>query len=568
MSLGNAMVVGVETGTGSGFRTFFALLAVVLGGCADPPWFEEEAAERGVTFQHRSGFANQPMLPDIVGGGVALADLDGDSDLDIYLVQSGHLAGRGESADAATVWPANQLYLNDGNGYFEEQRNIGDGTDRGYGMGVASGDYDNDGDIDLYVTNVGANALLRNDGNGIFTNVAIAAGVADTGWGSAAAFLDLDADDDLDLFLVNYIKWSPAIERDCYDRGEPTYCAPTTYAAPAPDRLFRNNGDGTFTDVSASAGINVAYGNGLGLVSADFNGDGRGDVFVANDRNVNQLWLNQGDLRFAESAADWGCALDEHGMAKAGMGVAAADIDADGDPDLLVVNLEGETDSFFRNEGGWFVDATAASGLAAKSGRYTRFGVALADFDNDGFLDIYQANGKVDGNPAAVPDVFAEPNVLYRGHATPSLRFEEVSPPGGVSSPLVHTSRGLAIGDFDDDGGLDMVVVNRDAAPYLLRNRVPGRGNWVSLRVITKTGRDAHGATVSIGVGDKRAHRDVQPAASYFAAHDPRVHFGLGEQEQATDIAVRWPNGKVETFGDRAAGHIWELRQSRGTAME
>ena len=544
------------------------LALAALGGCAESPWFEEQAAARGVTFHHRSGFAERPMLPDIVGGGVALADLDGDGDLDIYLVQSGHLSGRAEPADATASRPANQLYLNDGNGYFQERLDIGDGADDGYGMGVASGDYDNDGDVDLYVTNVGANALLRNDGDGVFVNVAAAAGVADPGFGSAAAFLDLDADDDLDLFLVNYIKWSPAIERDCYDRGEPTYCSPTTYAAPAPDRLFRNNGDGTFTDVSASAGIDVAYGNGLGLVGADFNGDGRGDVFVANDRNVNQLWLNQGDLRFADESADWGCALDEHGMAKAGMGVAAADVDDDGDTDLLVVNLEGETDSFFRNEGRWFVDATALSGLAATSGRYTRFGVALADFDNDGVLDLYQANGKVDGNPAAVPDAFAEPNVLYRGHRTPSLRFREVSPAAGVASPLVHTSRGLAIGDIDNDGGLDVVVVNRDAAPYLLRNQVPGRGNWVIFRVIASTGRDAHGATVSIDVGERRANRDVQPAASYFAAHDARVHFGLGKRQQATDVAVRWPNGDVETFGDRAAGRIWELREGAGMATD
>ena len=541
------------------------LVVALAVGCAEPPWFEEQGALRGVHFQHRSGFATTLMLPDIVGGGVALADFDGDRDLDIYLVQSGYLAGRTEPGQAAER-PGNQLFLNDGNGYFEERTDIGDGADRGYGMGVASGDYDNDGDVDLYVTNVGANALLRNDGDGVFANVAVAAGVADPGWGSAAAFLDLDADGDLDLFLVNYIKWSPAIERDCHDRGEPTYCAPTTYAAPAPDRLFRNNGDGTFTDVSAAAGINTAYGNGLGIVGADFNRDGLGDVFVANDRNVNQLWLNQGDLRFADEAGDWGCAVDEHGMAKAGMGVAAADVDDDGDTDLLVVNFEGETDSFFRNEGSWFVDATARSGLAASSSRYTRFGVALADFDNDGVLDLYEANGKVDGNPATVPDVFAEPNVLYRGRLAPWLRLEEVSPSGGVRAPLVHTSRGVAVGDIDDDGGLDMVVVNRDSAPYVLRNRA-SRGNWVSFRVLTAASRHAHGATVSIRAGARRLTRDVQPAASYFAAHDPRVHFGLGDQRQASDITVRWPGGELETFGDRAAGRTWDLRRENRSAL-
>ena len=535
-----------------------ASIAVLLGGCTgDAPWFEEQADQRGIDFRHRSGFAGEPMLPDIVGGGAALADLDGDGDLDAYLVQSGQLPGR---AVAGPDGVGNRLYFNRGDGFFDAVAKSGDGDDRGYGMGVAAGDYDNDGDVDLYVTNVGPNALLRNDGDGVFTNVAVAAGVADPGWGSAAGFFDLDADGDLDLFVVNYVNWSPAIERDCFDRGSPTYCAPTSYAAPAADRLFRNNGDGTFADISAAAGLAVAYGNGLGVVGADFNRDGLIDVFVANDRNVDQLWLNQGGLRFEDRAADWGCAVDEHGMAKAGMGVAAADVDDDGDTDLLVVNFQGETDSFFRNEGAWFADATASVGLAAGSGRHTRFGVALADFDNDGVLDLYQANGKVDGDPAAVPDAFAEPNVLYRGVAAARLRFEEV-PLGGVAAPLVHTSRGVAVGDVDDDGGLDMLIVNRDGPAYLLMNRLPARGNWARFKVLGETGRDAHGATVSVGVGPVRVHRDVQPAASYFASNDPRVQFGIGEHKLVSDVTVRWPGGAEERFGDFQAGETWVLHR-------
>ena len=535
-------------------RAIAVLAALVLAGCGgDGPWFVEEAHERGIDFQHQSGFDGTPMLPDIVGGGAALVDVDGDGDLDAYLVQSGRLPARGEQAA-----PGNRLYLNRGDGTFAEATDIGDGADAGYGMGVAAGDYDNDGDVDLYVTNTGPNALLRNDGDARFVNVAPSAGVADPGWGSAAAFLDLDADGDLDLFVVNYINWSPAVERDCYYRGAPTYCAPTTYAAPAPDKLFRNNGDGTFTDVSVDAGLAEAYGNGLGIVGADFDRDGRIDVFVANDRNVNQLWMNQGGLRFRDLAADWGSAVDEHGVAKAGMGVAAADVDDDGDSDLLVVNFEGETDSFFRNEGAWFSDQTAAVGLGAVSGRHTRFGVALSDFDNDGVLDLYEANGKVDGDPSAVPDPFAEPNVLYRGQADDAYRLEAMG--SGVAEPLVHTSRGVAIGDVDDDGGLDLLVVNRDGPTYLLMNRA-ARGNWVRFRVLTPTGRDAHGATVSASVGGRRVHRDVQPAASYFASNDPRVHFGLGDHAKVTDVAVRFPGGVEQAFGDFADGETWELRQ-------
>ena len=536
-------------------RSAAVLAALALAGCGgDGPWFVEEAALRGIDFQHRSGFDGTPMLPDIVGGGAALLDVDGDGDLDAYLVQSGRLPARGEQPA-----PGNRLYLNRGDGTFEEAADIGDGADAGYGMGVAAGDYDNDGDIDLYVTNTGENALLRNDGAGRFVNVAGDAGVADPGWGSAAAFLDLDADGDLDLFVVNYINWSLAVERDCYYRGAPTYCAPTTYAAPAPDKLFRNNGDGTFTDVSVEAGLAAAYGNGLGIVGADFDRDGRIDVFVANDRNVNQLWMNRGGLRFAERAADWGSAVDEHGVAKAGMGVAAADVDDDGDSDLLVVNFEGETDSFFRNEGAWFSDRTAAVGLGATSGRHTRFGVALTDFDNDGVLDLYEANGKVDGDPAAVPDPFAEPNVLYRGRSGRRI------PAGG------HGRRGRGAARPHQPRcrrrGCRRRRRTRHARCQSRRPRLPvdepgdARQLGALPRADGASGRDAHGATVSVSIGGRRVHRDVQPAASYFASNDPRVHFGLGDHAAVTDVAVRFPGGALQVFGDFAGGETWELRR-------
>ena len=336
------------------------------------------------------------------------------------------------------------------------------------------------------------------------------------------------------------------------------------------DRLFRNDGNGTFTNATLDAGIHRAFGNGLGLAPADFNGDGLPDVFVANDKTVNQLWLNQGDLKFHEAAAAWGCAVDEHGIAKAGMGVGAADVDRDGDPDLLVVNLEGETDSYFRNEGGYFQDASAAMGLGAGSRRHTRFGIALADFDNDGWLDLYQANGKVDGDVAAAVDAFAEPNVFYQGVAEGErgVRFAAV-PGGGVAAPLVHTSRGVAVGDVDGDGGQDLLVVNRDAPPYLLMNRAPNRGSWVRFRALDGK-RDAHGATVSIAFGETRIFRDVQVASSYLAANEPHVHFGLGRLPAdafVRDVRVRWPGGALEAFGDFPAGSVGVLRRGHGKAI-
>ena len=523
-------------------------------GVGERPWFSEEAARRGLDFEHRSGYADRPLLPEILAGGAALVDVDGDGDLDAYLVQSGRIGS--DNADAP-----NRLYLNRGDGRFDEAAGA---DDRGYGMGVAAGDYDNDGDVDLYVTNYGPNVLYRNDGSGRFEDVSRAAGVDDAGWSSAAAFLDLDADGDLDLFVVNYMNWTPEIERDCYVRGAITYCGPGQYTLPAMDRLYRNDGDGTFTDITLDAGINVAFGNGLGIVGADFNRDGLTDVFVANDMLVNQLWLNRGDMRFEDESLLWGCAVDEHGIEKAGMGVAAADFDDDDDTDLLVVNMEQQTDSFFRNEGSYFVDATRRVGLAAPSLRNTRFGVAMADFDNDGRLDLYEANGRIESSDPALVQDFAEPNTLYRGTAEAgSFRFDEVSPQGGVNPPLRHTSRGLAVGDVDNDGGLDLLIVNRDAAPYLLMNRAD-RGNWVRFEVRTAAGRDAHGASVSAMVGDRRMRRDVQPAASYLTSSDPRVHFGLGPETRIRDVTVTWPGGATESFGDFEAGRAWRLSQGAG----
>ena len=539
----------------AGLLPWLVLACEPRGTGASTDWFREESAARGIDYRHVSGSEERYWIPEITGSGAALADLDGDGDLDAYIVQSGSLVSTSDASD--------RVFLNLGDGRFEAGATPPGGD--GYGMGVAAGDYDNDGDVDLYVTNVGRNLLLRNNGAGGFENVAEEAGVADPGWGTSAAFLDFDGDTDLDLYVANYIQWRIEAEIECFIAGTPTYCPPQNYKAPAPDRLFRNNGDGTFTDSSRHAGLHLAFGNGFGVVAADYNQDGLTDVFVANDMMVNQLWLNQGGLRFTESAMDWGCGVDEAGEAKAGMGVVAADLDDDSDVDILVVNLEGQTDSLYRNEGTWFDDATAELGLNVVSRRYTRFGVVLADFDNDGRLDLYQANGAVAHLPGKEGDPFAEPNTLYRG--TQSGSFELVTPDGGTTQPLVHTSRGLAVGDVDNDGGLDLLVVNRDAPPHLLMNRVSQHGNWIRLKVLTRAGRDAHAATVSAQVAGKRQYRDVQPAASYLSSNDPRVHFGLGPATEITDVRVRWPDGTSEAFGDFRAGQTVVLRQGSGTAV-
>jgi hypothetical protein len=518
-------------------------------------WFEEVAAARGLVFTHRSGHRDRFRLPEIMGGGVALFDMDNDGDLDAFLVQSGEVTGSGNTADG------HRVFRNRGNGYFDDVTAVSGAVMSGYGMGAAAGDYDNDGDVDLYLTALGGNVLLQNDGSGKFRDVTAAAGVRGSGWSTSATFADYDADGWLDLFVTRYIDWSPGAERDCYSlTGVADYCAPRNYDAPSANMLFRNNRNGTLTDVSNSAGLGAAVGNGLGVVAGDFNNDGRVDFFVANDGTPNHLWLNGSGGRFSDHALMQGVAFDQDGAPKAGMGVHAADVDADGDEDVLVVNLDSEADSYFRNDGRFFVDATAAVGLRTVSRRFTRFGMAMQDFDNDGLLDLYEANGRVGLQAERLSsDAYAEPNLLFRG--LPGPRFEEVQPRGGTSEPLVATSRGAAFGDIDNDGGVDIVVVNRDAAVHLLRNVVTARGHWIVFRLVDDHGRDAFGAIVRATIGDRVIQRVVRSGYSYLSANDPRVHLGLGASSAVSNVTVKWLDGREDSYGPFEAGQVVSLRR-------
>lgn len=545
-------------------------LAIVLVACAacrgtpdrtrgsgPAPWFEERASAAGLDFVHQSGHRNRHNLPEIMGGGVALLDYDNDGLLDVYFVQSGNLQD-------PSAGSGNRLYRNLGNGRFEDvTRSAGAGV-RAYGMGVAAGDFDNDGNIDLFVTGLDGNHLLKNDGRGRFEDVTARAGVGGSGWSTSAAFIDYDGDGFLDLFVVRYLKWSASAEIECYSlTGVPDYCSPRSYDLPASSLLYHNNGDGTFTDVSERTGIARAVGNGLGVVAGDFDGNGAIDVYVANDSTPNHLWLNDGRGRFHESALAGGCAVDQDGRAKSGMGVHAIDADDDGDLDLLVVNLDGESDSFFRNAGPYFVDDTAAAGLRIASRPFTRFGAAFADFDNDGWLDLFEANGRVGlQSQRYSADPYAEPSLLFRGFKGP--RFAEAQPRGGAARPLIASSRAAAFGDLDNDGGLDVVVVNRDAAPFLLHNVVANRGHWLMLRVLDEHHRDALGAQVRMTIGDRSIRRDVQTAYSYLASNDPRVHVGMGQERAARNVTVRWIDGSTETFGDLPADRVTTLRRGSG----
>jgi len=548
-------------------RIFPSLLVGCLLGCSNlqvdspdekrgTPWFTNEADERGFLFTYDSGFDGSPRYPEIFGGGAALFDVDGDGDLDIYVVQGGSTIGSGSH------WSVNQLFLNDGSGHFANMTEGSGADDAGYGMGVTTGDYDNDGDLDVYITNVGANTLLRNDGGGKFTDVTLHAGVGHVGWGSSAAFFDMEHDGDLDLFVANYINWNLGIERVCKSQaGVLDYCHPDAYNAPARDVLYRNNGDGTFTDISLEAGFHTVWGNGLGVVVGDVDGDGYHDIFVANDEMHNQLWMNQGDGTFVDDALVSGVAVDANGEPKAGMGTDFADIDNDGDLDLLVVNLVAQSDSMFINQGGWFQDGTAKSGLSSISRPFTRFGTGFHDLDNDGVLDVYMANGRVRASYESITDdIYAEDNLLIQG--VRGGTFKEVLPRGGVGTPLIHTSRGAAFGDVDGDGGIDVVVINRDAPAYLLMNTNPARGGFVKMHLQNRNGAPAQNATVRFVLGDQEIRREVRTAGGYSSSHEPSLHIGVGNEVRIVNIEITWSDGTTQRVDDIEVGENRTIHQT------
>lgn len=533
-------------------RSALALALLVACGCAgstskDVPSFTEVAAAAGVDFEHRSDASERYALPEIMGGGVGFLDHDGDGRLDLYLVQSGGGTG-------------NALFRNRGDGSFEDVSAAAGVDDRGYGMGCATGDYDNDGRVDLYVTNLGNNVLYRNMGNGRFENRTKIAGVGDPGWSTSATFLDYDADGDLDLFVANYVDWGkdPAFaEKACHaTSGARDYCSPQSYAAPARDTLYRNEGDGRFTDVTVECGLAAKSGTGLGAVATDLDGDGSLDIYVANDQMPSFAWLQVEAGHFVERAVPLGIAVDERGQSQAGMGVALGDVDSDGDLDLWKVHLHRESHVLYLNRGGFFDDATARLGLAAPTRRYTGFGTGFLDFDRDGRLDLFVGNGRVQYVAEVIDgssdDPFAEPNQLLRQRD--DGRFEDVTADSGPALRLSATSRGAAFGDYDNDGDIDIAVVNRDAALHLLRNDVQPHGNSLTLRVLDRHGRDALGARLTVVVEEISRAFQVESASSYCAAGDPRVHVGLGAATRVDRVDVLWREGGHSTHGPFPAG--------------
>ncbi len=525
-------------------------------------WFEEVAEEVGLVFSVVPYRVQRFYMPEEMPGGIALFDYDLDGDLDVYLGQGGDID------DPPNSEIGNRLFRNGGDGTFEDVTDEAGVGDPRYMMGCACGDYDGDGDVDLFITNLGSNVLYRNNGDGTFTDVTEEAGVSTVAWGVSCVFVDYDGDDDLDIFVTNYLNWSPERELECLGPGDRRdYCAPGSYQAPAPDTLFRNNGNGTFTDISKSAGLRAAFGTGLGVAVGDFDSDGRVDIYVANDQTANQLWLNAGNGTFKDAALLSGCALSGMGKAEASMGVMAVDFENDGDSDLFLSHLRNETNTFYLNRAGMFDDTTSQLGLGTPSMPFTGFGLGFADFDHDGVLDLYVANGRVKLD-VPTPDPsrpYAEPNQLFRGRvATVGVRFDEVLPRGGTKTLLVETSRAAAFGDLDNDGDIDIVVSNFDGRVHVLRNIAGSRGNWIMFRVINARGMNAIGASVRVTADGAKQWRTVQRAYSDCASKDPRVHFGLGNAKTVQEILVRWTGGREEVFSPLRPGSIHVLREGGG----
>ncbi len=525
-----------------------------------PAWFKDVAALRGLSFQHQSGHLEAYLMPEVVCGGGALFDFDNDGDLDAYLVQSGSLY------DDPAKQPGNQLFENDGAAHFADVSDKLGADDRGYGMGVAAADLSGDGSVDLYVTNLRENALYWNRAGKAFEQAADSVGANQSGWGTSALAFDAEGDGDLDLFVVNYLDWRESIELDCQNHlGQKDYCGPASYNAPARDALLLNDGEGQFLDASEESGVAAERGTGLGVSAADFDSDGHLDVFVANDGMPDHLWHNHGQGKFENIALEAGCALDQEGLPKAGMGVAIADIDEDGDSDLYICNLKGESDSVYTNEGGWFSDRTSRLGLRLVSRPFTRFGLGWIDFDNDTYFDLFQANGRVARQAVDwSDDPYAEPNLLYRG--SEDGRFHEILPRGGTAQALNLSSRAAAFGDVDGDGGMDILVVNRDGPANLLLNQHPGRGHWLLVRLMSGNS-DALHAELDVELEERVLHRDARAAYSYLASNDPRVHVGLGAETLVKRLVVRWADGTRESFPCPAIDRLLVLERGRGTEL-
>ncbi len=574
-------------------QRLLCLLTILAWGSAtargaEPAPFTEVAAGSGLDFVHFNGMSGELYFSEVAGAGIGVLDCDNDGDLDVYFSQ-GALLGTGKTLDDALFPPpegalaGDRLYRNElqasaGRLKFRDVTEASGLKAMVYGMGVAAGDFDNDGAVDLYVTNFGDDQLWRGHGDCTYSDVTGAAGIAGGEWSVSASFVDFDRDGWLDLYVGKYVDFSIATHKPCFSTSSARdYCGPRSYN-PVPDRLWRNRGDGTFQDVSAVSGIAAEFGGALGIIAADFNLDGWPDFYAANDQLANQLWISRGKgkdgiVRFTNEAALAGVAVNMDGAPEASMGVDAADFDGDGDEDIFITHLNRQTNTIYVNEGdGWFSDKTLASGLGSPSVAFTSFGTAWLDYDNDGWLDLVVANGAVQviAELALAKDPFPlhQPNQLFRNLG--NGRFEDVSGQAGPAFELSEVSRGAAFGDLDNDGDTDVVVTNNNGPARLLRNDVGSRKTWLGLRIIDpRLKRDAVGARVAVRLaGGRTIWRRVRADGSFAAANDPRILVGLDQATKVEEVRVLWPDGTTETWSDLPLRRYSTLNKGTGTMPE
>ena len=561
----------------------------------DVDWFVDRAESSGLQFSYFNGMAGDFYFPEMLPAGVALFDYDNDGDLDVFFVQGGMLGDK-KSVSQAIIQPGslplngrlfrNDLQINpDGTRtmHFTDVTKESGIDTHGYGMGVAAADFNNDGCIDLYITNLGRNQLFRNECDGTFTDVSKESGTDFAGWSVSAAFLDYDRDGWLDLYVANYVDWDIQTDQKCTGlTGRRDYCTPAVYR-PQRDRLFHNNRDGTFTDVTTTALPGGTFGPALGVATADFNNDGWIDIYVANDGRENVLWLNQRDGTFKNMALLGGAAVGADGRPKGSMGVDAGDFDNDGTEDLFTTQLPAEGGSLYRNLGsGLFEDLSAASGLGPMTRGYTGFGTAWFDVDNDGWLDLLVANGAIEAIKERGEERFpyGERKLLFRNLG--NGRFENVTAQGGSTFQRLDVSRGAAFGDIDNDGDIDVVIANINGPARLLINTIGNRKHWIGLRLLggpapsgspssrgARAGgkRDMLGARVEvIRPNAPTLWRRARSDGSYASANDPRVLVGLGDATIRPTVRVHWPDGRVEEWPGVAIDTWTVLTQGEGMA--
>jgi hypothetical protein len=533
--------------TGPGLLGFFAVMAGTLAGATGPMLFVDAASEAGLRLRNVSGSETKDYIIETTGQGAAMFDYDNDGDLDVILVNGSTLERMDEGGDLMVAF-----YRNGGDGKFTDLTAEAGFHRRGWGNGVCVADYDNDGFEDVYVTAFGPNVLWRNTGTGRFEDMT--SQPVDHEWSTGCAFGDYDRDGNLDLYVANFVDFDtrkvPARGRspNCVFLGLDVLCGPKGLDGQA-DVLYRNTGKGSFREVTRSAGIIDPEYYGFGVIFTDIDNDGWPDIYVANDSVPNLLFRNNRDGTFTEDGLLAGVALSANGQAQAGMGVDAADYDRDGDFDLIVTNFSHDYNTLYRNNGnGEFIDVSVETKLASTAGPYVGWGVHFADLDNDGLTDVFIANGHVypDVDRTGADLTFGQRNQIFRnvGNGT----FAHVSRAAGDALRLEKSSRGSAVGDIDNDGDLDLLVINLGNPPTLLRNESATRHNWIVLRLFgTKSNRSAIGARVQVTSGGHRQTAEVRSGGSFLSQSDRRLHFGLGTATRA-DVEIRWPSGLVETL--------------------